>query len=907
MGVPSPKVQESRDVLAADARPSSTGNYATDVPEPPEDGAGAKAVGPSEATARHESTARNERTSHGVSFASKWIARRDDWATNQRDYHDENVRPASATVPTYSVLKRNTESPASSGDAPSQADGHRIGANAADTAHEKLQAERPLSDAQHDTQRDAHRDAQHDTQRDSHRDAPSDTQSGSVALFGSAGTAGSKFLLVQATTSGGPARVQRAIGHREPATDDGTFVLGDVRFLGDVGQRVEPVSHRNGEYHPQTGYDRPSQPDGAGSRNFDTHGGPAAAPHANDAHAPDQAHPHDHAADNHHAQVPGGAIGARSTGGPIDTRQSAGAADPRIAQVPTEARGPSARRRPYGEHKNESGPARNVRTPGNANRSATVNAGAATADDGDAPFDLVAARREPFKVPSFDLPDDAATTEFVLDPIDDEPLGVIGDEQFRPITLDGGDFFPIDDRWRLGFPEWDRYVRSSLANPYRESVIKGDYPLPGTEDLFFEFTAFSDSFFESRDVPVAAGKVNQRVFQETIFLTADLFRGDNSFHPSEWFMTVTPALRVVDTSATGTAEDVTIQEGFVEAQLAIVSDFYDTTNVRLGRQAFASDFLGFVFADTNDAARLFGTNEALRTFWNIVAFFPVQKDAASALNTFETRQQQVVIANLIRQDFMFPGFNVELAAHYDNDTFKDNDVDAFWLEAAADGRIGRWDVSAAFVQALGHDELNPIAGRPVNVNAQLAALELAYPLDWITPKISALYASGDKNPTDGVGRGFDAIFDNPNFAGDGFSYLNRENIVIGGTRLSNAFSFLPNMRAKAADPANFVNPGIVILNAGFDTVVTTRLAALANVNYYQFVHSEPVALAAGLPDVGKEIGLEFNAGVVYKPFIVDNVIIAVGASVLDPGAGITDLSGDDRYLYTAFSAVTVVY
>jgi hypothetical protein len=438
-------------------------------------------------------------------------------------------------------------------------------------------------------------------------------------------------------------------------------------------------------------------------------------------------------------------------------------------------------------------------------------------------------------------------------------------------------------------------------------VIKGDYPLFGTEDLFLELTAFSDSFFESRDVPVAAGKVNQRVFQETIFLTADLFRGDNSFHPSEWFLTVTPAFRLVDTSATGTAEDITIQEGFAEAQLAIVSDFYDTTNVRVGRQAFASDFLGFVFADTNDAVRLFGTNEALRTFWNIVFFAPVQKDAASALNTFESRQQQIVIANVIRQDFMFPGFNVELAAHYDNDTFKDNDVDAFWLEAAADGRIGRWDVSAAFVQALGHDELNPIAGRPVNVNAQLAALELAYPLDWITPKVSALYASGDKNPTDGVGRGFDAIFDNPNFAGDGFSYLNRENIVIGGTRLSNAFSFLPNMRAKAADPANFVNPGIILLNAGFDTVITTRMTALANVNYYQFVHTEPVALAAGLPDVGKEIGLEFNAGVVFKPFIVDNVIIAVGASVLEPGAGITDLSGDDRYLYTAFSAVTVVY
>jgi hypothetical protein len=829
--------------------------------------------------------------------------------SSTRDYHDENVRPASATVPSYSVLKRNTESSAPPSGTSKRADENHFGAHNADATHDTPHADRPLAHSPRDAQQNAPRDAH----RNATRETPREASSGHVALYGSAGTAGSRFLLVQATGSGSRARVDRAVAHREEADENGAFLLGDARFLGDVVQRDNGISHRDPGYSTESRHDRATRPDGAGSRNFDSHGDPAASPGTTDTHSPDEVLPRDYSADNHDARIPGGAIGSRGTRGPLEARQSSDADDSRIAQVPTEAHGPSARRHQEG-HQHETGASREHAgasrehaAPGITNRTATLNAGAGAADDGDAPFDLVAARREPFAVPSFNLPDDAATTEFVLDTRDDQPLGVIGGEQPRPITLDGGDFFPIEDRWRLGFPEWDRYVRSSLANPYRASVIKGDYPLFGTEDLFLELTAFSDSFFESRDVPVAAGKVNQRVFQETIFLTADLFRGDNSFHPSEWFLTVTPAFRLVDTSATGTAEDITIQEGFAEAQLAIVSDFYDTTNVRVGRQAFASDFLGFVFADTNDAVRLFGTNEALRTFWNIVFFAPVQKDAASALNTFESRQQQIVIANVIRQDFMFPGFNVELAAHYDNDTFKDNDVDAFWLEAAADGRIGRWDVSAAFVQALGHDELNPIAGRPVNVNAQLAALELAYPLDWITPKVSALYASGDKNPTDGVGRGFDAIFDNPNFAGDGFSYLNRENIVIGGTRLSNAFSFLPNMRAKAADPANFVNPGIILLNAGFDTVITTRMTALANVNYYQFVHTEPVALAAGLPDVGKEIGLEFNAGVVFKPFIVDNVIIAVGASVLEPGAGITDLSGDDRYLYTAFSAVTVVY
>ena len=49
--------------------------------------------------------------------------------------------------------------------------------------------------------------------------------------------------------------------------------------------------------------------------------------------------------------------------------------------------------------------------------------------------------------------------------------------------------------------------------------------------------------------------------------------------------------------------------------------------------------------------------------------------------------------------------------------------------------------------------------------------EVSMDLDWLRPRLSGFWASGDRNPQDRFARGFDMIFDNPNFAGGGFSYF----------------------------------------------------------------------------------------------------------------------------------------
>ena len=69
----------------------------------------------------------------------------------------------------------------------------------------------------------------------------------------------------------------------------------------------------------------------------------------------------------------------------------------------------------------------------------------------------------------------------------------------------------------------------------------------------------------------------------------------------------------------------------------------------------------------------------------------------------------------------------------------------FYLGFNGDGHIGWLNVTNSFYQALGHDVMNGIAGRSVNINAQQFAIELSRDFDYLRPKFSFLYASGDGN------------------------------------------------------------------------------------------------------------------------------------------------------------------
>src|SRR5262249_230000 len=233
--------------------------------------------------------------------------------------------------------------------------------------------------------------------------------------------------------------------------------------------------------------------------------------------------------------------------------------------------------------------------------------------------------------------------------------------------------------------------------------------------------------------------------------------------------------------------------------------------------------------------------------YNLAYFSMLEKDTNSGLNTLTNRHQQVYIANLYRQDFLTKGYTAQLSFLCNNDDgtlrfdtnnflvrpspigvvvqqgqipfIKQHSVRAYYLGLTGNGHVGRWNISNAFYQALGYDTFNPIAKQRVSIDAQMAALELSRDHDWLRFKASFFWSSGSSNPHSSVARGFDAIFDNPNFAGGFFSFWNREGIRLtgSGVGLVGSDSLIPSLRSsKIQGQANFVNPGLFLWNVGAD-------------------------------------------------------------------------------------------
>jgi hypothetical protein len=392
---------------------------------------------------------------------------------------------------------------------------------------------------------------------------------------------------------------------------------------------------------------------------------------------------------------------------------------------------------------------------------------------------------------------------------------------------------------------------------------------------------------------------------------------------------------------------VSLQEAFVEKHLADLSPDYDFCAVEVGNQTFNSDFRGFIFNDTNLGARFFGNDDDNRWQYNLALFDLREKDTNSGLNTFQRRGQLVAIANVYREDSLFPGYTTEVSVlgsfdqpdtQYDTNGFlvrpeplgtvRAHRVDSYYLGLTGDGHAGRWNVTDAAYLVTGRDEFNGLAGRPVTILAEMAALELSYDRDWIRYKASFFYASGDHDSQNGRATGFDSIEDNTNFTGGPFSYWVRQSFNLGGTSvpLKQRFSLLPDLRAGGAfeGQSNFVNPGLVLLGVGAEADLTPKLKAFFNANYLQFDTVDPIKRLLLTNQAGRDIGTDLSLGVQWRPFLISNVIISAGCGVLLPANGYRDIYANtvppvpgftpatgsgkvDQFLYSAILAGTFTY
>jgi hypothetical protein len=532
----------------------------------------------------------------------------------------------------------------------------------------------------------------------------------------------------------------------------------------------------------------------------------------------------------------------------------------------------------------------------------------------------------------------------------DAPAGYTGGTSVFPTEAQNTEHFvPIEDRWRIGTPDWDRYgkghppiddypfVQGAWWDPYNQNVFKGDYPIAG-QDLFLRLGLRTQNLVEYRQTPLPTtpfestvvpgeieffGNPNQFFFTQYNSASIDLFKGDSVFRPFDWrfkanFIFNQNYLKVEELGVVspdvrdGTNRhrtDWAIEEWFYESKIADMSPNYDFVSVRAGSQFFTSDFRGFIFADTNRAVRVFGNRLSNQDQYNVIWFDQTDKDTNSLLNSFDDRHQNTLILNYYRNDFVFPGYNTQVSFHYNRDkaSFKFDDngflvrpdpvgvyaphqVDAYYLGWAGNGHINRINVSHAAYYVAGNDELNPLAGAQQDINAFMGALELSYDRDWARFRCSYFYASGDSDPTDSQANGFDAIFDNPNFAGGEFSYWNRQQIKLFGVNLVQRQSLIPNLRSsKFQGQTNFVNPGIQLVNAGFDADLTTKVKWINNANYLWFNHTGPLEIYTFQGKVRDEIGLDLSTGIEYRPLLNNNVLFVGGVSGLVVGDGFRDL------------------
>jgi len=324
---------------------------------------------------------------------------------------------------------------------------------------------------------------------------------------------------------------------------------------------------------------------------------------------------------------------------------------------------------------------------------------------------------------------------------------------------------------------------------------------------------------------------------------------------------------------------------------------------------------------------LLGNDDSNRIQYNVALFNQTEKDTNSQLDELDWRDQQVLVANVFLQDFIWPGYTTQFSFHWNHDrsdlrydqngflvrpsligSVTSQDIDAYYLGWASDGHIGRWNINHAAYYVLGQDRHNPIAGRDVNIGAYLGALEVSYDMDWWRPKMSLLYASGDRDPMDGRGGGFDGIFDNPNFAGGPGSFYQSQALRLFGVDLTSARSFYNDLAGtKAEGQSNYVNPGVILLNAGLDAEVTPKCRASLNANSLWFANTSSLELILNQNNVSPHIGYEVNLSTQYRPALNNNVILTLGGSVFFPGDGFTDLFNKDDTLWQVFAGVTLAY
>ena len=506
------------------------------------------------------------------------------------------------------------------------------------------------------------------------------------------------------------------------------------------------------------------------------------------------------------------------------------------------------------------------------------------------------------------------------------------------------DLAPVPDRWRivesLGYPEnrWDPYNNN---NP-----LKGDKPVFG-KDWFYNLSAISDTVVEPRNFPLPVGNAStnrpgqldliadgdQYLINQNLIVENVVYRGDTVFRPPDHEFRLITVFNINHTVSdeigalkADPAEGDTRTEGYVGVQAAFydyhirnVSDRFDFDSFRIGIQPFSTDFRGFLFQDNQLGVRLFGTRNNNIFQYNLAWFRRLEKESNSGLNdiTDDVRDDDIFMANLYWQDFPTKGFISQASITHnrnreaDDFFFDDNqfiarpsslgfergrDYDVTYLGLSGDGHFGRNNLTFSAYYAFGDASNGVFTNQETDISAYFFAAEASRDYDWIRARVSFLHSSGDDDAFDTDEGGFDAIFENPQFAGGDTAFFIRQNVpLIGGGRvaLNGRNSIIPSLRSsKEHGQSNFTNPGITLIGVGADFDLTPQTRLSFNLNQMWFDETTTLEVARNQGRIRKNIGQDISAALIWRPLATQNIIFRLSAAVLNPSGGFEDLYGD---------------
>ncbi|HEX7721918.1 MAG TPA: carboxypeptidase-like regulatory domain-containing protein, partial [Pyrinomonadaceae bacterium] len=145
-----------------------------------------------------------------------------------------------------------------------------------------------------------------------------------------------------------------------------------------------------------------------------------------------------------------------------------------------------------------------------------------------------------------------------------KPLGAAGKASVASAPQTQSDAREVRDRWRIGFPEYDRYGdkgargrdipfrKGRWFDPYNQSWLKGDYPIFGNK-VFMILSAVSFTTTELSRTPKPSdvssarpgsaeffGKPEALAVNQIFQFTFELFHGDSTYKPRDWAIKISP-------------------------------------------------------------------------------------------------------------------------------------------------------------------------------------------------------------------------------------------------------------------------------------------------------------------------------------------------------------------------------